>query len=189
MLYAIGEIIAFLFAVALLAFILGWLLRGPALRKQFEAKWKTAYETERERADRLQRELETCTGRRKALENAQAQSSSASVERSASSTAASAPPLADKDAARQKIADIARRTAGDEEAVDDDLKKIRGIGPKLEGLLKEMGITSYRQIARFELEDIGHVAAALGAFPGRIERDNWMEGARNEHFKKYGEEP
>ena len=75
------------------------------------------------------------------------------------------------------MAEIARRTAGDGLAVDDDLKKVHGIGPVIEKTLKGLGITSYRQVARFEPDDIAYVTAALEGFPGRIERDDWMGSA------------
>ncbi len=85
------------------------------------------------------------------------------------------------------IAEIAERTAGAGPRADDDLKKVRGIGPKLERTLKELGITSFRQIANFQSDDIALVTAALDAFKGRIERDDWMSSAAEEHARKYGE--
>ena len=91
-----------------------------------------------------------------------------------------------KEDAVAAMAEIATRTAGDGPAVEDDLKKIHGVGPKLEKLLKSMGITSFRQVARFEAADIAIVTAALDAFSGRIERDDWMSSAAEEHQKKYG---
>ncbi len=97
-----------------------------------------------------------------------------------------APGLPDKETARAKLAQIAARTRGDEERVEDDLKMIRGVGPKLEQLLKSFDITSFRQVASFTPEDIAFVTAALDAFPGRIERDDWMSSAAEEHRKKYG---
>ena len=87
----------------------------------------------------------------------------------------------------ERMAAIAARTAGDAPVADDDLKKVRGIGPKLEQTLKGLGITSFRQIANFTADDIAHVTAALGAFKGRIERDDWMGGAAAEHLEKYNE--
>lgn len=95
--------------------------------------------------------------------------------------------LPDKDAALARVAEIATRTRGTGPVVDDDLKKIHGVGPKLEQLLKNMDITSFRQVASFTGEDVQYVTAALDAFPGRIERDNWMASAAEEHMKKYGE--
>ena len=86
-----------------------------------------------------------------------------------------------------RIAEIAARTAGGQAAADDDLKKVHGIGPKLEQTLKGLGISSFRQIANFQPDDIAYVTAALDAFKGRIERDDWMGSAAEEHAKKYGE--
>ncbi len=97
--------------------------------------------------------------------------------------------LPGKEEATARVAEIAVRTAGEGPAADDDLKRVHGIGPKLERLLKDMGITSYRQIAAFRDDDITYVAAAIEAFPGRIERDDWMSSAAREHEKKYGEPP
>ena len=95
--------------------------------------------------------------------------------------------LPDKVAAVAKVAEIATRTRGDGPRVEDDLKLIHGVGPKLEQLLKSMDITSFRQVAHFTRDDIQYVTAALDAFPGRIERDDWMSSAAEEHLKKYGE--
>ncbi len=94
--------------------------------------------------------------------------------------------LPDKEVAVAKVAEIAPRTRGDGPVVDDDLKKIHGVGPKLEKLLKSMDITSFKQVANFTADDIQYVTAALDAFPGRIERDDWMSSAADEHSNKYG---
>ena len=102
-------------------------------------------------------------------------------------TASEAAAAPTKDEAVARMAEIAARTAGDDAAIDDDLKKIHGVGPKLEQLLKSMGITSFRQVARFEPEDIAVVTAALDAFPGRIERDDWMSSAAEQHELAYRE--
>jgi predicted flap endonuclease-1-like 5' DNA nuclease len=106
--------------------------------------------------------------------------------RRVTSAPASGPEAPSKDEAVAAMAAIASRTAGGGPRVDDDLKKIHGVGPKLERLLKRMGITSFAQVARFEAGDIATVTAALDAFPGRIERDDWMASAAEEHEKKYG---
>jgi len=92
-----------------------------------------------------------------------------------------------KEQAVARVGEIARRTAGAGPVADDDLKRVSGIGPKIEGTLKELGITSFGQIARFEADDIAYVSAALDAFPGRIERDDWMSKAASLHEEKYGE--
>lgn len=110
------------------------------------------------------------------------------LEREEAEVAASPAMVSDKAESTRKVAEIAKRTRGDAAFTDDDLKKIRGVGPKLEELLKEMGITSYRQIANFAPDDIAHVAAALESFPDRIERDDWMKSAAELHRETYGED-
>ena len=59
----------------------------------------------------------------------------------------------------------------------DDLKKISGVGPKLEALLNDLGIFHYRQIAKWNADHVAWVDARL-KFKGRIERDNWIEKAK-----------
>lgn len=91
--------------------------------------------------------------------------------------------------ARRQVAAIAARTAKGAEAPYDDLELVHGIGPKIEKLLYSMGITSFRQVARFERDDIAIVSAALEVFPDRIERDDWMASAREQHRRQYGDDP
>ena len=77
------------------------------------------------------------------------------------------------------------RTKSDTNTLEkDDLKSISGIGPKLENQLNAMGIVSFRQIAEFSPSDVSKVSETL-AFPGRIERDNWIESAKKLYIEKY----
>jgi predicted flap endonuclease-1-like 5' DNA nuclease len=71
----------------------------------------------------------------------------------------------------------------------DDLKLIVGVGPVLERMLQQLGITTYRQIARWSERDIGEFDAKLPEFPGRIRRDAWVTQARELHQSKYGAPP
>ena len=59
----------------------------------------------------------------------------------------------------------------------DDLKKLGGVGPKLEKKLNELGITSYEQISNFTDDEIAFVDETLN-FKGRIERDDWTGQAK-----------
>ena len=59
----------------------------------------------------------------------------------------------------------------------DDLKKIKGVGPKFEGLLNSFGIYQYAQLAAFSAKDVEWLAAELGSFPDRIDRDEWVKQA------------
>ncbi|MBM2576534.1 50S ribosomal protein L21 [Jannaschia sp. Os4] len=58
----------------------------------------------------------------------------------------------------------------------DDLKKISGVGPKLEGLLHANGVFHFDQIAAWGPDEIAYMDDKL-SFKGRIERDNWIEQA------------
>lgn len=60
----------------------------------------------------------------------------------------------------------------------DDLKKISGVGPKLEEKLNNLGITTFEQIANFTEDDIARVDEVLN-FKGRIEREDWVAQAKD----------
>ncbi len=60
----------------------------------------------------------------------------------------------------------------------DDLKRIKGVGPKLEKLLHSLGVTTYAEIAGWNDADIDRIDAQLGTFAGRIRRDSWPEQAK-----------
>jgi predicted flap endonuclease-1-like 5' DNA nuclease len=74
-------------------------------------------------------------------------------------------------------------------AEPDDLKLIVGIGPVLERMLRNLGIGTFRQIARWTAHDIAEFDAKLPEFPGRIMRDQWVTQARALHESKYGASP
>ena len=71
----------------------------------------------------------------------------------------------------------------------DDLKLIVGIGPVLERMLHNLGVTTFRQIARWSERDSADFDAKLPEFPGRIVRDQWVTQARELHLAKFGELP
>ncbi|WP_424833139.1 NADH-quinone oxidoreductase subunit NuoE [Ruegeria sp.] len=58
----------------------------------------------------------------------------------------------------------------------DDLKMLKGVGPKLEETLNELGFFHYDQIANWTPAHVAWVDARL-KFKGRIERDGWIEQA------------
>jgi len=59
----------------------------------------------------------------------------------------------------------------------DDLKRISGVGPKLEGVLNDLGFYHFDQIAAWTPEQVAWVDARL-KFKGRIERDDWIGQAK-----------
>jgi NADH-quinone oxidoreductase subunit E len=58
----------------------------------------------------------------------------------------------------------------------DDLKRITGVGPKLEAMLNEMGFWHFDQIAKWGPAEIAWVDSRL-KFKGRIEREDWVAQA------------
>ncbi len=98
--------------------------------------------------------------------------------------AAEAPVVDEAPVAEEAAAEAPAEASTDEaaplftapEGEPDDLKKISGVGPVLEGKLHALGITKYAQVAAFTPEDIAMVDDRL-SFKGRIERDNWLEQA------------
>ena len=70
-------------------------------------------------------------------------------------------------------------TDGPTDGSPDDLKVIKGIGPKFESDLNGKGIYYYRQIGAWKAADIKTVEAdAMARFPGRIKRDGWVAQAK-----------
>lgn len=100
-------------------------------------------------------------------------------------TAAARPSLDDKD-----------RPAGIERpAAPDDLKLISGVGPKIEGILHELGIFTFAQVASWKKAEREWVDGYLN-FKGRIERDDWIKqaealakGGEAEYIRVFGKKP
>ncbi len=63
-------------------------------------------------------------------------------------------------------------------APPDDLKRIKGIGPKLSDWLHENGIARYAQIAAWDAATVADFAHRLGRMGNRIEADDWVGQAR-----------
>ncbi len=59
----------------------------------------------------------------------------------------------------------------------DDLKQLKGVGPKLESTLNDLGFWHFDQIAQWGADEIAWVDDNL-SFKGRIERDGWIEQAK-----------
>ncbi|RVT84574.1 endonuclease [Rhodobacteraceae bacterium CCMM004] len=60
----------------------------------------------------------------------------------------------------------------------DDLKKIKGVGPKLEEMLNGMGFYHFDQIAGWTADEVAWVDQNLEGFKGRVSRDDWVAQAR-----------
>ncbi|MDC0948007.1 hypothetical protein OAS86_01515, partial [Gammaproteobacteria bacterium] len=70
----------------------------------------------------------------------------------------------------------------------DDLQVIYGIGPVMEGILHDLGIYTYRQLATLDEVQIEAVRDSIGTFRSRIDSDDWIGGARAAHVERYGDD-
>jgi predicted flap endonuclease-1-like 5' DNA nuclease len=59
-----------------------------------------------------------------------------------------------------------------------DLKTVKGIGPKIERLLNNHGVTNVAQIAAWSEGDIDAMAQKIGVKAARIRKDDWVGSAK-----------
>ena len=96
----------------------------------------------------------------------------APVAASASASASATPDVETaEDAARPEALSSARAGGA------DDLKMIKGVGPKLEIMLNDLGFYHFDQIAAWSAAEVAWVNDNLAGFKGRVSRDNWVEQA------------
>jgi len=60
----------------------------------------------------------------------------------------------------------------------DDLKQIKGVGPKLETLLNKLGFYHFDQVASWRVKEVKWVDENLQGFKGRVSRDEWVKQAK-----------
>ncbi|MEP1198546.1 NADH-quinone oxidoreductase subunit NuoE [Tateyamaria sp.] len=81
---------------------------------------------------------------------------------------AKAEPVETSTGAKPATLDSARDGKG------DDLKMIKGVGPKLETLLNSMGFYHFDQIAAWTAAEVAWADQNLVGFKGRVSRDDWV---------------
>ncbi|MBX2847879.1 MAG: hypothetical protein KTR16_06150 [Acidiferrobacterales bacterium] len=59
----------------------------------------------------------------------------------------------------------------------DDLKRIKGIGGVIEKTLHELGVYQFSQVAEWSNDNVAWVENFI-AFPGRIDREGWINQAK-----------
>jgi predicted flap endonuclease-1-like 5' DNA nuclease len=84
-----------------------------------------------------------------------------------------AAPVATEQTGKRPTAMSAPRAGG-----ADDLKKIKGVGPKLEQLCNDLGFYHYDQIAAWTADEVAWVDDNLEGFKGRVSRDDWVAQAK-----------
>ncbi|WP_371169117.1 NADH-quinone oxidoreductase subunit E [Aliiroseovarius sp. 2305UL8-7] len=95
----------------------------------------------------------------------------AAAKAPAKTTKAAAAPAATGKAKKPRTMKAARKSGA------DDLKQLKGVGPKLEGVLNGLGFWHFDQVAKWGADEIAWVDDQL-SFKGRIERDGWVEQAK-----------
>lgn len=73
--------------------------------------------------------------------------------------------------------DAGAAAAQESDVKADDLQQIKGIGPKIAGILHDLGIRQFAQIAAWTPENVDWINDHL-KFKGRVERERWIEQAR-----------
>ena len=66
----------------------------------------------------------------------------------------------------------------------DDLKKIKGVGPKMEGVLHTAGITTFEQITTSSIEDLQAIITSAGSRYKMIDPATWQVQAKDLMTKK-----
>ncbi len=77
----------------------------------------------------------------------------------------------------QKVFDAKPKAVSKEEVTPDDLKRISGVGEKIEAALNGLGVYTFEQIANWNEDNIAWVDEHL-VFKGRIKREGWVEQAK-----------
>jgi len=99
----------------------------------------------------------------------------------AAAKTAAAPKAAAPKAAASKAnaaqAAPAATTAAPAAGKADNLRRLIGIGPVNEKLLKGLGVTTYAQMAGWTADDVKRIEDVLN-FDGRIAREHWIEQAK-----------
>ena len=175
--FLLGEIWVLLALAALIGLIAGWIIWG---------RRSTEVNIDNGEADGLRAELDKCreAGR---IHNARISELEADLEACRASNvapAAVAAPVANMDFDGDGVVE------GKDEGVKpttmdaprggkaDDLKRIKGIGPKMEKLCNKLGFWHFDQIAAWSADEVSWVDANLEGFKGRVTRDVWVEQAK-----------
>lgn len=180
--FLLTEIWVLLAIAALIGLLAGWIIWG----RQSEVNIDTS------EADRLRADLDACKAKH-AEKDAQINGLRAELEAAPVAAAVAAPVTAAAPIAAPMTENLDYDgdgvVEGKNEGVKpatldapraggaDDLKKIKGIGPKMEKLCNSLGFWHFDQIANWSGAEVAWVNANLEGFSGRVTRDSWVEQA------------
>lgn len=106
-----------------------------------------------------------------------AKSTAAKTKTSAAKTTAAKKPAAKKAPAKKAPAKTPVLYTSRPDTVDD-LKLIKGVGPKMETTINKIGVYQFAQVGNWKKADVKKVDGMLEGFNGRIERDEWVKQAK-----------
>jgi predicted flap endonuclease-1-like 5' DNA nuclease len=195
--FLIGEMVLLIILAALLGLVVGWIIWGrrsssasaevDALRADLSACRKEASAKDTRIAS-LEGELAAARNEAQAAEKAAMEAAAEAVavaeaveaDHGAHPVHPEAPQDFDGDGVIEGADEGTKPATLDapRESGADDLKMIKGIGPKLEALCNTLGFYHFDQIANWTAEEIAWVDANLEGFKGRVSRDNWVAQAK-----------
>ncbi len=154
-----------------------------AARRQAEEDAAAARKrAEEEEAAAAKRSAEEQAAREKAEAEAKAAEEAEAARKAAEAAAAEAAstPDYDGDGVHEGTEEGIRPAGLDapREGKADDLKLIKGIGPKMEKLCNSMGFWHFDQVAAWTDDEVAWVDANLEGFKGRVTRDAWVAQAK-----------
>ena len=175
--FLLTEIWVLLALAGLVGLIAGWLIWGGA---------KAGSGLSLAEGDRLRADLDACRSQHAAKDARIAELERAATPAPVAAAAPVIEPAAapavdyDGDGVIEGTDEGVKPTAldGPRDGIADDLKRIKGIGPKLEKLCNSLGFWHFDQIAAWTDQEVAWVDANLEGFSGRVTRDKWVEQAR-----------
>ncbi|MEJ6812790.1 MAG: hypothetical protein QNK87_00810 [Octadecabacter sp.] len=171
--FLLTEIWVLLALAALVGLIAGWIIWG----RRAEVTVDTS------EVDRLRAQLDACQAKH-ADKDARIAAMQADIDTAAPApvTAAVAAPATDFDGdgvVEGTDEGVKPRTLDAPlDGMADDLKKIKGIGAKMEALCNRLGFWHFDQIANWTDDEVAWVDANLEGFKGRVTRDDWVAQAK-----------
>lgn len=85
----------------------------------------------------------------------------------------------EREAGEAAIGTEPARLEAPRDGTPDELRRISGIGPKIEEMLHRLGIYHFDQIAGWSEQEAAWIDERLEGFRGRVRRDEWVRQARD----------
>lgn len=173
--FLLGEIWVLLLIALLIGLLVGWIIWGRRGGASHDESTRMAQELQRcnyahEEKDAHIRKLERALAQTQAAQSGAIQEAEAEAEWPDDDATDDAPDAG----AGEKPAQLSGPRGG----VPDNLKEIKGIGPKLEVLCHKLGFYHFDQIAAWTEAEIAWVDDNLEGFKGRVSRDEWVSQAK-----------